>query len=396
MSLLSRTRSTDIATLAPNVGLSRDDRPTAGATDGQAGTHAAGAGGHATGPSCRQPAAPGPHPGPDGSTDGAAGGVGCTGRGRGTSPPPAPTLSGLAIPRMVAGDDPQSFLEAFEITAAACRWPAGEWAVRVLPLLSGEAQKAALSLPAASRGRYEDVRRAVLDRLGQSREDHRRRFRATRLGPADRPFAYAQQLRDAATRWLQPGESAEAGAVVDQVVLEQFVEGLPPPTYEWVRCHRPGDLEAGVTLAEDHLAVQPRGRDGGGTSRATDRPTPAPRRRPAPPEPPRAVPVPRPRSSWTAPAAPWPQTPAAPSTVPDLQEAPQASGQGCWRCGQPGHVRRDCPLMEVGQTIRVAGPPAPSPGPGETYSVPVRIQGGRHQAMVDSGCMQSLIHQNLV
>ena len=52
--------------------------------------------------------------------------------------------------------------------------------------------------------------------------------------------------------------------------------------------------------------------------------------------------------------------------------------------------------MEVGQVVRVAGSPTPSPGPGGTYSVPVRIQGGVHQAMVDSGCQQSLIHQNLV
>lgn len=54
-----------------------------------------------------------------------------------------------------------------------------------------------------------------------------------------------------------------------------------------------------------------------------------------------------------------------------------------------------CPLMEVGQVIRVAGPPTPSPGPGGTYSVPVRIQRGIHQAM-DLGCMQFIIHQNLV
>uniref|UniRef100_A0AAQ4Q9F2 Gypsy retrotransposon integrase-like protein 1 n=1 Tax=Gasterosteus aculeatus aculeatus TaxID=481459 RepID=A0AAQ4Q9F2_GASAC len=52
--------------------------------------------------------------------------------------------------------------------------------------------------------------------------------------------------------------------------------------------------------------------------------------------------------------------------------------------------------MEVGQTVRVAGPPAPSPGLGATYGVPVRIQGGIHQAMVDSGCTQSMIHQRLV
>ena len=30
-----------------------------------------------------------------------------------------------------------------------------------------------------------------------------------------------------------------------------------------------------------------------------------------------------------------------------------------------------------------------------TYGIPVRIQGGVHQAMVDSGCMQAIIHLNM-
>ena len=46
--------------------------------------------------------------------------------------------------------------------------------------------------------------------------------------------------------------------------------------------------------------------------------------------------------------------------------------------------------------IRVAGPPASSPDSGGTYRVPVRIHGGIHSALVDSGCMQSVIHQSLV
>lgn len=52
--------------------------------------------------------------------------------------------------------------------------------------------------------------------------------------------------------------------------------------------------------------------------------------------------------------------------------------------------------MEVGQTIQVAGPPTPSRGPGGTYSVPVRVQGGIYQAMENLDCTQSMIHQNLV
>ncbi|KAM9717937.1 uncharacterized protein ACNS7B_021418 isoform 1-T1 [Menidia menidia] len=315
---------------------------------------------------------------------------------RTAAPPGDPAIAGIQMGRLTERDDPQSFLGTFEATASACGWPEGEWAVRLLPLLSGEAQTAALGLPAASRGRYPEVQRAVLDRLGLSAEDQRRRFREAQLGPDGRPFGFAQQLRDAATRWLQPGEAAGEQRLVEAVVLEQFVAGLPAATSDWVRCHRPAGLAAAVTLAEDHLAVvAPRQTLGGEPSAL---PTPAPRRRsapaPSPGAPTTARPLPAPRSRCSAP--PQVQVPAAMGAAPHPQGVPQAAGLACWRCGRPGHVRRECPLMEVGQVIRVVGPPAPSPGPRGTYSVPVRIQGGTHQAMVDSGCTQSMVHQSLV
>lgn len=70
--------------------------------------------------------------------------------------------------------------------AAACGWPVAEWAVPLLPLLAGEAQVAAL-LPAAG----QDIKKAVLDRMGYSGEEHLRRFRTTKLAPADHHFVFA-------------------------------------------------------------------------------------------------------------------------------------------------------------------------------------------------------------
>ncbi|KAM9360126.1 uncharacterized protein ABDE67_000748 [Symphorus nematophorus] len=290
------------------------------------------------------------------------------------SPSPAsPSLYGIALHKMTSTDDPQAFLDMFEATAVACGWPAAEWAIRLLPVLSGEAQTAALSLPASSRGRFEEVKKAVLDRMGFTPEDHRRRFRLAKLGPADRPFVFAQQLRDAATRWLQPGESAGEGRMLEQIVLEQFVEGLPTGTSEWVRCHRPVDLAAAIVLAEDYLAVHSSGPASEGRPPPSTRPTPAPRRRstplPAPPHDIPAQPFPPPHTNSPSALSPL-QGPATTGASLHPQGVPQASGQACWRCGQPGHFRRECPLMEVGQVVRVAGPPTPSPGPGGTYSVP--------------------------
>ncbi|XP_069027698.1 uncharacterized protein [Embiotoca jacksoni] len=276
--------------------------------------------------------------------------------------------------------------------AEACAWPAAEWAVRLLPLLTGEAQTAALGLPPRSRRLYTDVKRVIMDRLGLSPVDHRRSFREAKLGPGDRPFAFAQRLRDSATRWLQPESAGGAPAMVGKIVGEQFTEGLPARTAAWVRCRHLATLEAAVTLAEDHLAVHPSGQGDGSRPPAAARPIPAPRRRIQQPGVARALPAP-----WalTTPRFTDPTGPAGPSTLPNLQGVPQPPGQECWRCGQPGHCRRECPLMEAGQMVRVAGPPTPSPGPGAMYRSS-KDPGGTHQAMVDSGCMQSLIHQSLV
>lgn len=116
---------------------------------------------------------------------------------------PPPRLS-VTLHRMREGEDLLVFTEAFEATALACRWPEEEWATQLLPLLSGKAQTAVLSLPPRSRGVFEDVCQAVLDRLGVSPEDYRCQFRASRM------MGGARQLEDAAARWLRSGWGGSA------------------------------------------------------------------------------------------------------------------------------------------------------------------------------------------
>ncbi|KAK5863018.1 hypothetical protein PBY51_000081 [Eleginops maclovinus] len=260
----------------------------------------------------------------------------------------------IALQKMSADDDPEAYLDIFEGTAAVCGWPEEEWAVRLLPLLAGGAQLAAHSLPASDRHEYKQLRRAILDRLGSTPEGHRRRFRALPFEDAGRPFSYAKQLLDAARRWLQPGmRSAED--VMEQVALEQFVAGLPSSMANWVHCHRPASLEAAVVLAEDHLSLPRRSMKEEPRQPVVPagRPVPAPRRRfpTAAAAPLSPQPTTRPLPTQALPHLSLslsPQDPASASGRPAPRGAPQAPGQECWRCGQPGHFRRECPMMEVG------------------------------------------------
>ncbi|XP_052472370.1 uncharacterized protein LOC128028987 [Carassius gibelio] len=175
-------------------------------------------------------------------------------RAEAAGPPAAPMH--LPLHKMGAQDDPEAFLELFEKSAEACGWPREQWPVRLIPLLSGEAQVAAQQLPVANLLVFDDLKRAIIQRVGRSPEQHRQRFRSLDLGEAGRPFAMAQQLRDSCRKWLL-AEGSDVEHVVDLVVLEQFIARLPKKTAEWVQCHRPTSLDSAIHLAEDHMVACP-------------------------------------------------------------------------------------------------------------------------------------------
>ncbi len=144
--------------------------------------------------------------------------------GREETPVAAPSIAHVPLMKMGPHDDPEAFVDLFEKTAEACAWARGQWPVRLIPLLTGEAQVAAQQLPVANLLAYEDLKRAILQRVGQNPEQHRQRFRSVELGDCGRPFVMAQQLRDACRKWLL-AEPRDVEGVIDLVGLEQRLSG---------------------------------------------------------------------------------------------------------------------------------------------------------------------------
>uniref|UniRef100_A0A8C1RD31 Gypsy retrotransposon integrase-like protein 1 n=1 Tax=Cyprinus carpio TaxID=7962 RepID=A0A8C1RD31_CYPCA len=130
-------------------------------------------------------------------------------------------------------------------------------------------------------------------------------------------------------------------------------------------------------------------------------PKPAPRWRTGYAADPAAAPRAPPRGG-SSPTGPFPQplpSPLSPRQSLDPLPAARAavkSGPACWRCGDPGHFIDRCPLMEVGTLIRVPDAPQAALDQAGLYQIPVSIKGGTYQALVDSGCNQSSIHQSLI
>lgn len=190
----------------------------------------------------------------------------------------------------------------------------------------------------------------------------------------------------------QPGSCSQTLGRRKRWLLEFVVKNqLIEKTAEWVLGHRPGSLDAAVTLVDNQL-LRWMEDPGWIQSSVGNLPVPAPRRRilGSPPAPPTVAPH---RNSLLtcSPLLPLCRSWELQALDPSHRKSHRRQGRSA---GAGIHTER--PLMEVGQVFRVTGLPAPSPGLGVTYNVPVRHQRAVHQAMVDSGCMQTLVYQTLV
>ncbi len=257
------------------------------------------------------------------------------------------------------------------------------WPVRLIPLLSGEAQLAAQQLPVQNLLVYDDLKRAILQRVGRDPEQHRQRFRSLELGENGRPFVMAHQLRDACRRWLLAGES-DVDQIIDRVVLEQFIARLPKKTAQWVQCHHPTSLDLAIQLAEDQMAAC----QGVGESLPSVSLSLPPSSSFSPPSflpRSRAGVLPRAQPRWRG--GPAPESPAVRAHAREAGSASPSSasipvppgsprqflvplpatrvagkpGPACWRCGDPGHFIDRCPVMEVGTLVRVPDAPQAAP-----------------------------------
>ncbi|XP_058860376.1 zinc finger and SCAN domain-containing protein 29-like [Acipenser ruthenus] len=244
------------------------------------------------------------------------------------------------LQKMTPEDDPEAFLVTFERVAEAAGWPKEHWAMKLAPCLTGEAQAAYRALMATEAADYAKVKEAILSRLGITEETYRRRFREYQLSEGVRPRVAGQYLLDQCTRWLQPEEHTPQ-ELVQKIAIEQFASILPPGNREWVKRNQPTTLEKAIILAEAYEDAN---------EGAVPDPTPAPK-------PTRTNQSMKPRGGnqtfrpWRPRLAPsWARGKPPNLSVTDSQDKQTPlvpSTPVCYRCNEPGHIARDCPMMEV-------------------------------------------------
>ncbi|XP_054833908.1 zinc finger protein 436-like isoform X2 [Eublepharis macularius] len=145
-------------------------------------------------------------------------------------------------------EDAKAFLASFEQVAGACLWPQEEWVTRLLPSLSGEAEKAFKNLDIRDREDYGKVKAAILREDALSREKQREAFRFFRYQEAEGPREAYIRLRETCHGWLRV-ENHSKEQILELLILEQLLTILPP------------EIQSQMPLEEVSGSVSEAGRD---------------------------------------------------------------------------------------------------------------------------------------
>ena len=154
------------------------------------------------------------------------------------------------LPKFKEGDDPDVYLKSFERLLVLHKVHKREWALRLIPLLTGKALEAFSRLREEDSVEYEKVKTAILVRYELTLEAYREKFRnAFQLH--DESFReYTVRVEGFFRHWCEREDiSVNFEKLFDLMMREKLLSGCDKDLKLWVQEHRPRNVNTLVELA---------------------------------------------------------------------------------------------------------------------------------------------------
>ncbi len=281
-------------------------------------------------------------------------------------------------------DDIEHYLTTFERIAVACRWPMTDWAVRLVPLLTGKARSAYVHMDVAESLDYQNVKAAILNKYDINSESYRLQFRSSDVGRDETPKELYVRLKELYHKWVQPQNRTKED-IGEVIVLEQFLRLLAPDLQIWIKERDPKTASEAAALADVFISARRKNSvwtynqwRGSKDSKNQAKMSPA-------------------KTKSTSEGKSVGDR-GGPVNHSPIQKFNSRRGVVCYQCGQEGHTKPKCPNNPAANANLCC---VPRPVHTEQRHVPlyyatVILNGREERALIDTGSMQSLVRTELV
>ena len=241
-------------------------------------------------------------------------------RARAPSADPTDNCLKPKLPVFQDKDDITSYLIRFERIAGLLRIDRNSYAVRLGTLLTGRALRIFAALSPEITDDYDSLKKALLTGFNKTPDTYREEFRSMRIGPNETYQQFAIQLGRALDFWLESRQVTQDVESVKQFFLvDQFLCGVPPPLRQFIKEQDGHTLPDVVKLADNWSVAH----------------------KAYPTEKKPSVPNYSPQS--LAPLSTQSSRPLAGNSSPRAQRFVPQLVRKCFSCGDPNHVKRNCP-----------------------------------------------------
>ena len=159
------------------------------------------------------------------------------------------------IPQYDDKTDIDQYLLQFEQVAVSQGWPQDRWAEALLPMLTGVARDAVLSVQPENRKDWRGVKDAILFRKQRNADYYHREFRTARKADGETYQVFAARLEQMALKWLEASkrDREDPDSIWNLFLLERLYDTLKPNLLAVVRKAKSADIHAAAEVLQDHV-----------------------------------------------------------------------------------------------------------------------------------------------